>query len=115
MPVLLLNPLMRQANPPWKVALVVFSLLLTALIWTRGLEDSFSRPSVTPKLSLRQHEIALLAEPSTPNYLKPILVGADPELTLKELLKQIPSDQIEERQRLMLATLENERKESIHF
>ena len=69
---------MRQATSAGKVALAVLSLLLTVLIWWKGLEESFSRPSVVPKLSLRQQEISLLAVPAVPLSLGAGLPPAAP-------------------------------------
>ena len=97
---------MRQATPAWKVAMAVLSLLLTVLVWERGLQESFDRPSVVPKLSLHQKEIALLASPAVPEPLTKLLIGAEPEFTLLETLRAIPSDQIDDRDRLVLAALE---------
>ncbi len=93
----------QQVTPQWKLALAVFSLLLTVLIWQQGLRDSFERPSVTPKLSLNQHEIALLASPALPNSLESILVGSDSEGSLKQILLDIPQSSLEDRDRLLLA------------
>ena len=48
----------RQAPvPSWKVLLGALSLLLAALIWTSGLVNSLSRPSVAPSLNLQQQEV----------------------------------------------------------
>ena len=66
---------MKRANSAGKVLLAGLSLLLAALIWGKGLQESFSRPSVAPQLSMRQQEISLLAAPSIPNSLKPFLIG----------------------------------------
>ncbi len=97
---------MRQANPAWKTALALFSLLLTIFVWTKGLEESFSRPSVTPKLSLRQHEIALLAEPAIPKSLKPYLIGEDPKAALSKTLNAFSLNNLGERETLLLAGLQ---------
>ncbi|WP_241434316.1 CPBP family intramembrane glutamic endopeptidase [Prochlorococcus marinus] len=91
--------------PRWKVFLAILSLLLTILIWQRGLQESFDRPSVTPKLALNQREIALLAYPSLPNSISPLLVGEDPELGLKNTLRELDQGQTGNRERLLLATL----------
>ena len=45
---------MRQAKTGWKWVIALFSLLLTVLIWQQGLQESFERPSVAPKISLLQ-------------------------------------------------------------
>ncbi len=108
-----MKPLMRQATSAGKVAMAVLSLLLTVLIWERGLEDSFSRPSAAPKLSLRQQEIALLAAPALPESIKPFLVGENPENVLREGLKEIPLDEMDDRLKLMLAALEPEIKDRL--
>ena len=97
---------MRQVTPRWKLVTAIFSLLLTVLVWQKGLEESFSRPSVAPKLSLRQHEMALLASPVFPESIKFALVGDNPEIALKKILEEIPSKDIEDRERLVLASLE---------
>ena len=77
---------MRQATSAGKVALAVLSLVLAVLIWGKGLEESFSRPSVVPKLSLRQQEMSLLAAPVIPSPLKPLLIGDSPEKNLRKVL-----------------------------
>ena len=97
---------MRQVNPTWKLVTAVISVLLTLFVWQQGLKGSFDRPSVAPKLSLAQHEMALVASPVIPKPLKPILVGLDPEETLKQILLEIPENQIEDREKLIVATLE---------
>jgi len=97
---------MRKANSPWKIAVAVFSLLLTIFIWTKGLEDSFDRPSVTPALSLKQQEIVYLAGPAVPDSLKTLLIGNSPRISLKEMLAQIPKERLTDRQILMLTGLE---------
>ncbi len=97
---------MRSVSPAWKSLIAFISLLLAVLIWGKGLEQSFDRPSVLPVLSLQQKEIALLAKPSVPNALKPALVGEDPQFALREALRKIPFDLLDERKRLLLASLE---------
>ncbi len=97
---------MRQAALTWKVPLAVFSLVLTVLVWTQGLQESFNRPSVTPKLSIHQQEIALLAAPVIPNSLRTVFVGTEPELVLKKTLQEIPLGQLKDRERLVLSALE---------
>ena len=61
---------MRQANPLWKSVLAGLALVLTTLIWAQGLQESLDRPSVAPKLSINQNELALLAEPALPESFK---------------------------------------------
>ncbi len=97
---------MRQATSAGKMALAAFSLLLALLIWGRGLQESFSRPSVVPKLSLRQQEISLLATPALPKSLKPLFVGESPENRLRDALREIPLEQMQDRERIVLASLE---------
>ncbi len=97
---------MRKGAPTWKLALAVLSVLLTALIWIKGLEESFSRPSVTPQLSLNQREMSFLAEPALPSALRPFLVGENPEDSLRESLNEIPLEEISDRNKLVLAALE---------
>ncbi len=92
--------------PGWKVFLAILSLLLTILIWQRGLQESFNRPSVNPKLALNQREMALLSSPSLPEEVRPILVGEDPRLELKKTLLELDKGQIANREKLLLATLE---------
>ena len=98
---------MRKANPAWKILLAVFSLLLTVFVWERGLEESFNRPSVVPKLTLQQNEMALLAEPTFPSSIKEIFIGKSPEITLKNSLLEIPVGELNERERILLAALGN--------
>ena len=97
---------MRQATSAGKVGLAVLSLLLTLLIWGKGLEESFSRPSVVPKLSVRQQEIAWLATPAIPDTLKPFFLGDSSEIKLRDALRETPLDQMEDRERIVLAALE---------
>ena len=66
---------MRQPKTGWKWAVALFSLLLTALIWQQGLKDSFERPSVAPKISLIQSEMAVSASSSVPQSIKNIFIG----------------------------------------
>ncbi len=102
---------MRQANPVWKVAMAVLSLLLTVLIWQKGLQESFNRPSVAPKLSLKQQEISFLARPAIPQNLQSILVGIDPRQVLRDALRDIPLEKMDDRQKLILAGLEESNKD----
>ena len=104
---------MRQVTPAWKLLTAILSLLLTVFVWQQGLQESLNRPSVAPKLALTQHEMALLAAPSLPEALKPVLVGSDPNLLLQESLLEIPLNQISDRQRLVLASLEPSREKRI--
>ncbi len=97
---------MMKKLPGWKVLLAIFSLLLTILIWQRGLQESFNRPSVNPKLMLNQREMALLAAPSLPEDAKQFIVGEDPSLELKKTLLEFDRDQISDREKLLLAGLE---------
>ena len=98
---------MSKVTPRLKVVIAILSLLLTFFVWQRGLEESFNRPSVTPKLLINQREMALLAEPVLPNTFKEVLVGSNPKLALQEALSEIPLDQIQDRERLLLASLED--------
>ena len=104
---------MRQTNPTWKLVLAILSLVFTVLIWGQGLNESFDRPSVTPKLSLRQNEIALLAEPSIPASIKSTLFSENPAHVLKGHLDEIPKDELSERERLISAALETSGRESM--
>ena len=98
---------MRQANSVLKLSMAVFSLLLTVLIWQRGLQDSFERPSVAPKISLIQTEMAVLSSSSVPEPFKEVFLGKEPQEKLYQALKNIPLDELKDRQRLLLAVLEN--------
>ena len=106
---------MRQSKTVWKWAVALFSLILTFLIWRQGLQESFDRPSVAPKISLIQSEMAVSASSSLPEPLKDVFVGSEPKEKLYLALKNISAKQIEERQRLLLAVLEDsdERKVKI--
>jgi len=97
---------MRQPKAGWKCAIALFSLLLTVLIWRQGLQESFERPSVAPKISLKQTEMAVSASSSAPESLKNIFLGSEPQKKLYQALNNISSEQIEDRQRLLLAVLE---------
>ena len=97
---------MRQAKTGWKWALALFSLLLTVLIWQQGLQESFERPSVAPKISLIQTEMAVSASSSIPESLRDVFLGSEPQEKLYQSLKKIPLEQLEDRQRILLAVLE---------
>ena len=97
---------MRQVTPRWKLLTAVFSVLLTIFVWQQGLQESFSRPSFAPKLSLRQNEMALMASSVLPSPIKEVFVGVDPAGGLRELLEDIPIEETNERQRVVLASLQ---------
>ncbi len=97
---------MRQPKTGWKWAIALFSLLLTVLIWRQGLQESFERPSVAPKISLMQTEMAVSASSSIPETIKDVFLGSEPKEKLYQALKKIPLAQLEDRQRLLLAVLE---------
>ncbi len=86
--------------------MALFSLLLTVLIWRQGLQESFDRPSVAPKISLIQTEMAVSASSSLPERIQGVFLGPDPQNKLYQSLSKIPLELIEDRQRLMLAALE---------
>ncbi len=98
---------MNKSPSRLKLLLAIFSLLLTILIWQRGLQQSFDRPSVSPQLALNQREIGFLAAPSLPTTIRPLLVGEDPKLELKQILQELPIDQMSNRERLLLVALED--------
>lgn len=91
-----------------KGLLALISLLLAMTVWVLGLRDSLSRDSVAPALSLQQQEKALLAEPALPAQIKPLLVGVDPSAQLLDALLEVPLDRLDDRQRLLLASLTND-------
>ena len=97
---------MRQTTTGWKWAVALFSLLLTVLIWLQGLRESFERPSVAPKISLMQTEMALSASSSVPESIKDLFLGSEPKEKLYQALNNIASEEIDDRQRLLLAVLE---------
>ena len=97
---------MRQAKTGWKWPVALFSLLLTVLIWQQGLQESFERPSVAPKISLMQTEMAVSASSNVPESLKDVFLGLEPQKKLYQALNNISADQIDDRQRLLLAVLE---------
>ncbi len=99
---------MRQAKTGWKCAIALFSLILTGLIWVQGLQESFARPSVAPKISLMQAEMAVSASSSIPEAIKDVFLGSAPQEKLYQALKKIPLEQLEDRQRLLLAVLEEQ-------
>ena len=102
---------MRQAKTGWKWVIALFSLLLTVLIWRQGLQESFDRPSVAPKISLMQTEMAVSASSSIPETIQDVFLGSEPQEKLYQALKKIPSKQLEDRQRLLLAVLEESKDE----
>ena len=63
---------MRQVKTGWKWAIALFSLILTVLIWLQGLQESFERPSVAPKISLMQTEMAVSASSSVPETIQDV-------------------------------------------
>jgi len=97
---------MRQAKTGWKWVIALFSLLLTVLIWQQGLQESFDRPSVAPKISLMQTEMAVSASSSIPERIQEVFLGSEPQEKLYQALSKIPLEQIEDRQRLLLGVLE---------
>lgn len=102
---------MRQAKTGWKWAIALFSLLLTVLIWQQGLQESFERPSVAPKISLMQTEMAVSASSSLPETIQEVFLGSEPQKKLYQALSDIPLEQIEDRERLLLAILEESKNE----
>jgi len=106
---------MKQAKTGWKWAVALFSLILTLLIWRQGLQESFERPSVAPKISLIQTEMAVTASSSVPESVKDVFLGSQPQEKLYQALKNISAEEIDERQRLLLAVLEesDDKKELI--
>ena len=77
---------MRQAKTGWKWAVALFSLLLTVLIWRQGLQESFDRPSVAPKISLMQTEMALSASSAIPEPIQEVFLSTDPQEKLSPTL-----------------------------
>ncbi|GIR75153.1 MAG: hypothetical protein CM15mP77_3100 [Synechococcus sp.] len=99
----------RQAPvPSWKVLLGALSLLLAALIWTSGLVNSLSRPSVAPSLNLQQQEVQLLAEPALPHAIGSALLGARTRAPCCWLSGANPATDRSPRQTQLLALLQNE-------
>ena len=100
----------RQAPvPPWKNLLGALSLLAAALIWTSGLVNSLSRPSVAPSLNLQQQEVQLLAEPVLPDAFGSVFGGGEnPRSMLRGSLEQIPAADRSWRQAQLLDLLKNE-------
>ncbi len=96
---------MRQKTIKWKIIAAVISVLITALIWQKGLQDSLDRPSVAPKLSLKQQEVSIVASSSLPEKIRTFLIGENPELTIKDTLKKYPLNEITDRERLVLASI----------
>ncbi len=91
--------------------MALFSLLLTILIWWQGLQESFERPSVAPKISLMQTEMAVSASSSIPEKIQYVFLGSEPQEKLYQALREIPLEQLEDRQRLLLAVLEESKDE----
>jgi hypothetical protein len=104
---------MTQGKTGWKWAVALFSLILTILIWRQGLQESFDRPSVAPKISLMQTEMSVSAASSLPESFKDVFLGLEPQEKLYQALNNISPEQLDDRQRLLLAALEksdNKRK-----
>ena len=104
---------MTQGKTGWKWAVALFSLILTILIWRQGLQESFDRPSVAPKISLMQTEMSVSAASSLPESFKDVFLGLEPQEKLYQALNNISPEQLDNRQRLLLAALEksdNKRK-----
>lgn len=101
----LLTPSPTERQLSAKALLALISLLLAMAVWFSGLQNSLSRESVTPALALQQQEKALLAEPALPAQLRPLLTGGDASAQLLEALLEVPLDRLDERQRLLLASL----------
>ncbi len=103
---------MRQSKTGWKWAIALFSLFLTVLIWRQGLQESFERPSVAPKIALMQTEMAVSASSSSiPKSIKDVFLGSEPQKKLYQVLKDIPFEKLEDRQRLLLAVLEESKND----
>ena len=85
---------MRQAKTGWKWAIALFSLLLTVLIWRQGLQESFERPSVAPKISLMQTEMAVSASSSVPESLQDVFLGSEPKKNFIKLLIIFPLNKL---------------------
>ena len=86
---------MRQAKTGWKWTIALFSLLLTVLIWQQGLQESFERPSVAPKISLMQTEMAVSASSSLSETIQEVFLGSEPQKKLYQALSDIPFEQID--------------------
>ncbi|MEB3318673.1 MAG: CPBP family intramembrane glutamic endopeptidase [Cyanobacteriota bacterium] len=82
------GPSPRSAQSGWKGLLAVMALSLCVLLWSGGLRDSLSRPSVVDALDIRQLEISVLAAEALPPSLRPLLVGNDPRGVLRETLEK---------------------------
>ncbi len=66
----------------------MMALSLCVLLWSGGLRDSLSRPSVVDALDIRQLEISVLAAEALPPSLRPLLVGDDPRGALRGTLEK---------------------------
>ena len=97
------SPTGRRLTSKGLVALL--SLLLAMAVWVMGLRDSLGRASVAPALSLQQQEKAVLAHSALAPELQPLLTGGDPSTQLLKALLEVPLDRLDERQRLLLASL----------
>jgi membrane protease YdiL (CAAX protease family) len=105
------GPSPRTGPGGWKGLLAVMALSLSLLLWSSGLKDSLSRPSVVNALDIRQLELSVLAAEALPPSLRPLLVGDDPRGLLKETLEKgmgDPSAPPPVAQRLELVLLESD-------
>ncbi len=66
----------------------MIALSLSLLLWSSGLRESLSRPSVVDALDLRQLELSVLAAEALPPSLRPLLVGENPRGLLRETLER---------------------------
>ncbi len=88
---------MTQGKTSWKWAVALFSLILTILIWRQGLQESFERPSVAPKISLMQTEMSVSAASSLPESFKDVFLGLEPQEKLYQSLNNISPEKLDNR------------------
>lgn len=97
-----------ETAPAWKVLVALLSLALSLVLWLEGLVASLERPSVVDALSLRQLELAVVAESRLPPTFRPLLVGEDPagelieELDRQQKSSEVPPAAIRRLERILL-------------
>ena len=104
---------MNKNNPKSKILLALISLVITFFVWQQGLKDSLNRPSVSFDISLKESEIAYLAEPAVPENIKKYLITDDPLMLMKETLSNFEFNELSERNKLIWLTLKSENDDLI--
>ncbi len=98
---------MNKNNSKSKILLGLISLVITFFVWQQGLKDSLNRPSASFDISLKESEIAQLAEPAVPENIKKYLITEDPLIVIKDTLFNSEFNELTERNKLIWLTLKS--------